>query len=94
MISKLCYWISKIPKDKILHFFISYLILDTCFSLCDHFCFKFWLTLILSLLVTSGFILGKEAIDKHKFNSWSWNDIIASYLGVIVKLGLYLLMIL
>lgn len=94
MISKLCYWISKIPKDKILHFFISYLILDINISLCEHFCFKLWLVLLLSIIVTSGFIFGKEAIDKKKFNDWSWYDIIASYLGVITKLGLYLLMIL
>lgn len=90
MISKLCYWIERIPKDKILHYFISYLILDICLSLCLHYNVTTWLSIVISLSIVSIAIFGKEAIDEKQYNGWSWLDILAGYLGVITKLGLFL----
>lgn len=90
MISNICYWIGRIPHDKVLHYFISYLILDTCLSVCVHFDVTTWLSIVVSLSVVSIVIFGKETIDEKQYHGWSWMDIIAGYLGVITKLGLFL----
>lgn len=90
MISNICYWIGRIPHDKVLHYFISYLILDTCLSVCVHFDVTTWLSIVISLSVVSIAIFGKEAIDEKQYHGWSWLDITAGYLGVITKLGLFL----
>lgn len=90
MISKLCYLIGRIPKDKILHYFISYLILDICLSIFRHFAINTLISVVISFSIVSIAIFGKEAIDEKRYNGWSWIDIIAGYLGVITKLGLFL----
>lgn len=90
MISKLCYWIGRIPKDKILHYFISYFILDTFLSIFGYFNVTSLISVVISFSIVSIAIFGKEAIDEKRYNGWSWIDIIAGYLGVITKLGLFL----
>ena len=91
MISNICYWIRRIPEDKILHYFISYFILDTCLSVCGHFDVNTWLSIVISLSVVSIAIFSKEAIDEKQYHGWSWMDILAGYLGVITKFGLFLI---
>ena len=91
MISNLCYWIGRIPHDKVLHYFISYLILDICLSVCEHFDVTTWLSIVISLSVVSIAIFGKEAIDEKHYHGWSWKDILAGCLGAITKLGLFLI---
>lgn len=91
MISNICYWIGRIPKDKILHYFISYLILDICLSVLEHFDVTTWLSIVISLSVVSIAIFGKEAIDEKQYHGWDWYDILAGYLGVITKTGLFLI---
>lgn len=90
MISNICYWIGRISHDKVLHYFISYLILDICLSLCLHYNVTTWLSIVISLSVVSIAIFGKEAIDEKQYKSWCWYDILAGYLGTITKLGLFL----
>lgn len=90
MISKLCYWIGRIPKDKILHYFLSYFILDTFLSIFGYFNITALISVVISFSIVSIAIFGKEAIDEKRYNGWSWIDIIAGYLGVITKLGLFL----
>lgn len=90
MISNICYWIGRIPKDKILHYFLSYLILDTCLSICGHLNVTAWISVVISLSIVSIAIFGKESIDEKEYCGWSWMDILAGYLGVITKLGLFL----
>ena len=90
MISNICYWIRRIPHDKVLHYFISYLILDICLSLCLYYNVITWLSIVISLSIVSIAIFGKEAIDEKQYHGWSWLDILAGYLGVITKLGLFL----
>lgn len=90
MISNICYWIGKIPHDKVLHYFISYLILDICLSLCLHYNVTTWLSIVISFSIVSIAIFGKEAIDEKQYKSWCWYDILAGYLGTITKLGLFL----
>lgn len=91
MISNICYWIGRIPHDKILHYFVSYLIFDICLSLCVHYNINTWFSIVISLFVVSISIFGKEAIDEKKYNGWCWSDIFAGYLGTITKLGLFLI---
>lgn len=91
MISNICYWIGRIPHDKILHYFLSYFILDTCLSVCEHFDVTTWLSIVISLSVVSIAIFGKEAIDEKQHHGWGWMDILAGYLGAITKLGLFLI---
>ena len=90
MISNICYFIARIPKDKILHYFLSYFILDTCLSICGHLNVTAWISVVISLSIVSIAIFGKEAIDEKEYCGWSWMDILAGYLGVITKLGLFL----
>lgn len=90
MISNICYWIGRIPHDKILHYFASYLIFDTCLSLCLHYDVTIWLSIVIALSVVSTAIFGKESIDKRQYHNWCWYDILAGYLGTITKLGLFL----
>lgn len=90
MISNICYWIGRIPKDKILHYFLSYFILDTCLSIFGYFNVTSLISVVISFSIVSIAIFGKEAIDEKRYNGWSWIDIIAGYLGVITKLGLFL----
>lgn len=90
MISNICYWIGRIPHDKVLHYFISYLILDICLSVCEHFDVTTWLSIVISLSIVSIAIFSKEAIDEKQYKSWCWYDILAGYLGIITKLGLFL----
>lgn len=91
MISNICYWIGRIPKDKILHYFLSYFILDTCLSTFGHFDVTTWLSIVISISVVSVAIFGKEAIDEKQYHGWDWYDILAGYLGVITKTGLFLI---
>lgn len=91
MISKICYYIGKIPKDKILHYFISYLILDICLSIGYNYILYNWLNIIISIFIVSIFIFLKEIIDKNKYNNWDWKDILFSYFGVITKLIIFII---
>lgn len=90
MINKLCNLIGRIPKDKILHYFISYLIFDLSLSICSHFNLINWITISISTIIVSFAIFIKETIDK-KTTGWSWSDIVAGYLGTITKLGFFLI---
>lgn len=91
MINNICYLIERIPKDKIFHYFLSYFILDTCLSICIHFDVTICLSIVISIFITSMAIFGKEAIDEKQYHGWNWIDIFAGYLGVITKLGLFLI---
>lgn len=91
MISNICYCIGRIPHDKVLHYFISYLILDICLSLCLYYNVITWLSIVISLSIVSIAIFGKEAIDEKQYHGWSWLDILAGYLGVTTKFGLFLI---
>ena len=85
MISNICYFIVRIPKDKILHFLICYIIFDYCLSIGEHFNFNIILTLISSFTIISSLIFLKEVIDENEYNGFNWYDILAGYIGVIAK---------
>lgn len=90
MISKICNWIGRIPHDKVLHYFISYLIFDICLSLCLHYNVTTWLSIVISIIIVSIAIFAKEIVDKTEYNGWNWLDILAGYLGIITKFSLFL----
>lgn len=90
MISNIFHLIGRIPHDKVLHYFMSYLIFDTCLSICVHYNIANFLSIVIALLVVSIAIFGKEAIDKKQYKGWCWYDILAGYLGTITKLSLFL----
>ena len=85
MISNICRWIGRINKDKILHFLICYVIFDYCLSIGEHLNFNTELTFISSFVIVSFLIFWKEAIDENQYNGFNWSDILAGYIGVIVK---------
>jgi hypothetical protein len=94
MISKLYYKLANIAKDKLLHYFISYIIVDFCLSISYCIGLTNWLSLLIAVSVASLCIFGKETLDQIKYKGWDWKDILAGYLGVITKLILFLPMIL
>ena len=85
MVMKLLYWLSnklKIGSDKLLHFFVCFIITFIASFvnpiMAGIFC------LILGLY--------KEFMDMHeKENYWSWQDIIADIVGICFGVLLYLL---
>ena len=85
IIGTVCKFIGKITKDKLLHFILGYIIFDYCLSVFDRFGLHFILNISLSFLIVSFCIIGKELIDKKVYNGFDIWDIIASYLGVILK---------
>lgn len=90
MISKLCYKLANIAKDKLLHYFISYLIVDFCLSIGYCINLNNWINILIAISIASICIFGKETIDQIKYNGWDWKDILAGYLGVITKIILFL----
>ena len=94
MISKLCTFIASVDKDKLLHFIISYIIFDFCLSILCRFPLPTFINILTSFTIVSVFIVGKEIIDKIDYNGFDWKDILAGYLGVLVKLILFIIMIL
>lgn len=94
MISNICFWIAKAPKDKILHFFISYFIFDLIFSILEHSGLYVWFNVLVAFSAVTVFIFLKEFVDELEYNGWDWTDILADYLGVILKFAILLLTIL
>lgn len=93
MISKLCSLIGRMPKDKILHFLVCYIGLDICLSLGQYLNLGNVINYIISFVLISLILFGKEYIDKKKYNGWDWKDIIAGYIGVILKTGVFVIQV-
>lgn len=94
MISKIYYKLANVAKDKLLHYFISYLIVDFYLSISCYISLPIWINLLIAIGIASLCIFGKELIDQIRYKGWDWKDILAGYLGVITKLILFLPMIL
>lgn len=94
MISKICQQIATIQKDKVLHFICSYLIFDFCLNIISKFPISNFWNIIISFIIVTIFIIGKEIIDQVKYKGFDWKDILAGYIAVIAKLLLFIIMIL
>lgn len=93
IIKEFCFNIAKIAKDKILHFSIAYIIFDFCLSIFNRYCNNI-VTILYSLIVVSVFIIFKEILDKRSGEIFDTKDILAGYIGVCVKLIIFILYIL
>lgn len=87
MMLKMLMLIGSIQKDKLLHAFVSYIIYDLSFNITKVFDIKNLFCILISIITTSVFIIGKEIIDAYTPNNKAdYKDIIASYIGLILCL--------
>lgn len=97
MISKIikdfCFAIAKYAKDKILHFLLGYVICDCSLSVFERVFRNCYISLILSIAVVTIFIIGKEIIDKKSGELFDKKDILAGYLGVSLKVIVFLIFV-
>lgn len=97
MISKrikdICFAIAKYDKDKILHFLLGYVICDYSLSVFERIDWNYYISLIFSIVVVTVFIIGKEIIDKKNGGIFDKKDILAGYLGVLLKIMAFLILV-
>ena len=97
MISKIikdvCFAITKYTKDKILHFLLGYVIGDYNLSIFERFFRTWYISLTLSIAAVTIFIIGKEIIDKKSGELFDRKDILAGYLGVLLKIISFLIFV-
>lgn len=92
MIEKIINLLANIPSDKILHSYLSLIIVLIIFDICEKFC-NMWISILISCGITIIFIALKEIYDsKNKdIHSVEMKDIIAGIGGIILGLFLKLL---
>lgn len=97
MISKIikdvCFAIARHAKDKILHFLLGYVICDYSLSIFGRTGWNYHISLILSIIAVTIFIIGKEIIDKKSGELFDKKDILAGYLGVLLKIISFLILV-
>ncbi len=86
-IKTFCNLLAKPAKDKILHFALGYIVFDYFFSICVALELILWLNILLSVLMVTIVIFGKEVVDEKNYNGFDLFDLLASYLGVLLKAG-------
>jgi hypothetical protein len=91
MISSICFWISRVNKDKLLHFVAAYLIADIAISVSTMLQLGTIWTIIVSFVVTSLALFGKEINDKIEYDGFDFKEILAGYLAYIVKFILFMI---
>lgn len=66
-----------VPSDKLLHFVCSAVIMITLMPVFGE---------CLATIATIGICIGKEIYDCHKKNpsGWSWGDLLADFLGILI----------
>ena len=93
MIKDVCFAITKYTKDKILHFLLGYVICDYNLSIFERFFRTWYISLTLSIAAVTIFIIGKEIIDKKSGELFDRKDILAGYLGVLLKIISFLIFV-
>ncbi len=93
MIKDVCFAITKYAKDKILHFLLGYVICDYSLSIFERLFKNCHISLILSIVAVTIFIIGKEIIDKKSGELFDKKDILAGYLGVLLKVISFLILV-
>lgn len=92
MINDLLTMITNIPKDKILHSYFGYVILDIAIKSLSYFPINKLQIIIIALTILSILIFAKEFYDKSQPNNFfDWKDVIAGYGGALIKLILYII---
>lgn len=90
MINKLLNMVTSLSKDKILHYFIAYILFDIVLSIGIACNLNVWINLLISISIITLFIIGKEVYDY--FNPKGVvdaKDIYAGYLGACTKLIIF-----
>lgn len=84
---KMLKWLSNklgVQSDKVLHFLVSFVIAFPLMAV----------NIYLAIGVTLAIGLYKEFTDSHKEgNYWSWGDILADILGILVAILMYSLIV-
>ena len=75
MIEKIINLLANIPSDKLLHSYLSLIIVLIIFDICEKFC-NMWISILISCGITIIFMALKEIYDSknkdyYKFNHWS-----------------------
>jgi uncharacterized membrane protein YjdF len=84
MVNKILKWLNRIKFDKLLHFIFGLLIAQVLYTLLS-IGFGKWMSVLGSMFLSSMLAAAKELWDiKHGVPSW--NDFLASEIGVIVGL--------
>lgn len=92
MIEKIINLLANIPSDKLLHSYLSLIIVLIIFDICENFC-NMWISILISCGITIIFMALKEIYDsKNKdIHIVEMKDIIAGIGGIILGLLLKLL---
>lgn len=93
MIKDVCFAIARYTKDKTLHFLLGYVICDYSLSIFERLFRNCHISLILSIIAVTIFIIGKEIIDKKSGELFDKKDILAGYLGVLLKVISFLILV-
>lgn len=87
--------IANIPKDKILHFILCYILTDLILSILYTCYVSIFNSVYITLAFTTIVIFAKEFLDKYVQKTFfDWKDVLAGYIGVILKIVIYLLTVL
>lgn len=90
MINKILKTINSIPKDKLLHYGIAYILFDALLSVTEAINLNAWLGVLISIVILTIAIVAKEIYDKASGKGVSeLGDVYAGYLGVFTKLILF-----
>lgn len=93
MISNICKYLLNIATDKILHFLIAYIAFDILLSVGIRLNLSPALNIVISFVITILLLFAKEYLDVKSYGVWDWKDILAGYLGIILKLLVFLITI-
>ena len=93
MMKEVCFAIAKYAKDKILHFLLGYVICDYSLSVFERLFRTWYISFTISVVIVTIFIIGKEIIDKKSGELFDKKDILAGYLGVLLKIISFLIFV-
>lgn len=85
MINKI---ISKIAKDKLLHFTCSLILVFVSAGVCNLFKLDKTITFIISFVLVLIIGIIKEIIDSKRGGKFDFKDLIADFTGIILGIGL------
>lgn len=93
LIKDFCNCLAKPAKDKILHFLIGYIAFDYTLNAYDRLGLHYWITFVLAFVTVTICMVVKELIDKKNYNTFDIFDLIAGYLGILLKIGAFYILV-
>jgi VanZ family protein len=83
-LTKIYNWIINIPKDKVMHFTLSFLISLVCCSIATKYTNNIWYGIGFSWIVTFIIGMGKEICDELRYHGSEAYDWLADVIGFLV----------